>query len=455
MLIILVSNIKFVLACTVFMHLGRNLTVPKGEVRFMGRTLRQRYCDAAAQYDIFEQAACFMEAFSSDNPDLQAFFAEKSDVLLAAILLALQEQDGEQALRYFSFFSEEIYEAHPFLLFWRGKAFYILPDMARAEECFRSYQKICPEDELVYFYWGNICAQTGRTEQAFGFYAEALKRYGDFPEVMVNSALLLASLGDEAALRDLVKNPKYTRYFPADGALCSEADALGQTAFSEQDVKALPIFINSRDRLGCLQQLVDWLLAAGYTNLSVLDNASSYGPLLSYYSVLEQMGVKVYYLRENMGYRALWKSNLLELLRIDTPYVYTDSDVVPGRECPDDLLRYLLRVLQRYPYLKKAGCALAYEDITFFDAEDIRRKEAHFYDIALEKDVYFAAVDTTFALYRNRRHYSLYESARLGGRLTIRHLPWYYDYEHLPEDERYYLEHAEHSSTLAWRMKKI
>lgn len=33
--------------------------------------------------------------------------------------------------------------------------------------------------------------------------------------------------------------------------------------------------------------------------------------------------------------------------------------------------------------------------------------------------------------------------------MMIRHLPWYLDRNHLPEDERYYMEHANSSSTLA------
>ena len=44
-----------------------------------------------------------------------------------------------------------------------------------------------------------------------------------------------------------------------------------------------PIFINCRDRITCLSVLVDWLEKAGHENIYLLDNDSSYPPLLEYY----------------------------------------------------------------------------------------------------------------------------------------------------------------------------
>lgn len=45
--------------------------------------------------------------------------------------------------------------------------------------------------------------------------------------------------------------------------------------------------------------------------------------------------------------------------------------------------------------------------------------------------------------------YRIFSSLRTTGSMMIRHLPWYLDRNHLPEDERYYMEHADSSSTLA------
>ena len=69
------------------------------------------------------------------------------------------------------------------------------------------------------------------------------------------------------------------------------------------------------------------------------------------------------------------------------------------------------------------------------------------------KNFCYANVDTTFALYSNTRNYSLRFSLRTFGNMRVRHLPWYFNYENLPEDEKYYVEHADKSSSVATKFK--
>ena len=149
-----------------------------------------------------------------------------------------------------------------------------------------------------------------------------------------------------------------------------------------------------------------------------------------------------------MGHRALWDSGILEELHVDGPYVYTDSDVVPGKDCPKDFLKKFLEILGKYPYLEKVGNGLFYKDITFFDKEAMKEKESYFYEIPLENDVYFADIDTTMALYRGARHYLRGPAARVMGNYGARHFPWYYDYDNLPADEKYYIKYANQSSSI-------
>ncbi|EKU71883.1 glycosyltransferase family 2 protein [Selenomonas sp. F0473] len=209
----------------------------------------------------------------------------------------------------------------------------------------------------------------------------------------------------------------------------------------------IPIFINARDRLHCLQQLVDWLLRAGYRRIYILDNASTYPPLLRYYEEIDcREEVNVLYLGENLGYMALWSSGVLNRLSVNTPFVYTDPDVLPAEDCPYHIVGDLLDILRRYPFLEKAGLGLRTDDITYFDAAQKRTWETQFYRFPLEENVYFAFLDTTFALYPNQRHYG-YVAARTTGTRMVRHLPWYYDYDRLPEDERYYLAHSDLQSS--------
>ena len=316
-----------------------------------------------------------------------------------------------------------------------------------AEECFLKYRDKFPalagENETVFFHLGNICAHRGALPQALAYYQEALQVRKYYPEVFINTALLAEQLGDQEIGRQLPLDEEGRKLLDR-----RELQERRWRDIPETDLWQIPIFINARDRLDCLRQLVDWLRQAGYEKIYILDNASTYQPLLDYYSTLEAQGIWVLKLRQNLGHTALWRSGILEKLDIRTPYVYTDPDVLPLEECPGDFVADLLGLLRKYPWLEKAGLGLYCEDITYFDAAAKRAWEKKFYQAPVEAGVYFAPVDTTMALYRDARHYCIEEAVRTGGRLMCRHLPWYYDYEWLPEDERYYLEHANESSTL-------
>ena len=217
------------------------------------------------------------------------------------------------------------------------------------------------------------------------------------------------------------------------------------------DWRRVPIFICARDRVGVMRQLIDWLLRAGYENLIVLDNNSTYPPLFEYYSELRNdRRIRVIELKQNLGFKALWRSGVLDELNIQTPYVYTDPDVVPIESCPNNVVDVLLKILQHNKFIRKVGLGLVFDDLTIEDAKKYQKFERAYYDGSrVDEDLYYAQVDTTFALYQNVRHYSLRFSLRTTGSLMLKHLPWYFDYDNLPDDERYYIEHADNSSTIA------
>lgn len=313
-----------------------------------------------------------------------------------------------------------------------------------------------PGDEAAHFYLGNVYFHLGDYHGALTAYLNALEIRGKFFEVLWNVAITATELGDLDLRGKIIESGilgvdswklNHIIEDPFVSALAIDDDL---------DVLDIPIFVNSYNRLTVLKSLVDWLLEAGYRNIYILDNESTYTPLLDYYGVLERTGSPVHVIRlgKNLGYKALWQCGILESLGVETPYVYTDSDVVPCEECPKDFLSRLLDILKRYPLLKKVGLGLKTDDITYFEADKTRVMEKRFYLHEMESDVYFGAVDTTMALYRNYRHYNIYVSARTTGALMVRHMPWYYDYNNLPEDERYYMEHANKSASLVQRLKE-
>ena len=141
-------------------------------------------------------------------------------------------------------------------------------------------------------------------------------------------------------------------------------------------------------------------------------------------------------------------------MKITTPYVYTDPDVLPIESCPKDFLKQLINLLDDNHELRKVGLGIVWEDITFFNKDYYKKLESNFYEgTRIGKNLYYTQVDTTFALYSNIRHYSLRFSLRTTGDFRIYHLPWYFDYDNLPEDERYYIEHADSSASAAEQFK--
>jgi hypothetical protein len=208
------------------------------------------------------------------------------------------------------------------------------------------------------------------------------------------------------------------------------------------DWRDVPVFIVNRNRLAALRQLVDWLCAAGTRRVIIMDNASDYPPLLDYYGQLPA-GVKVMRLPENHGPYVLWQQGVHKVL--DTPYVVTDSDVVPAGFCPQDLIGALLAQLQRHPDARKVGAALRIDNLpdSYGEADTVRKWESQFWEHPVAPGVFAAPVDTTFAIYPAHGEFSNDSgNLRLGHPYIAEHTPWYVDEAALSTEERYYRDHT-------------
>ena len=367
----------------------------------------------------------------NEIPPSAVRIAEHVNVLIYHVMKLLHDGNSRKAYEYLLALAKnnvEGFDRFFHMLYLLGKTLYTVGNYPSAAKILSRYDearnvKWNDVDELSLFYRGNCAAMLGDFNAAIKLYEQTLT---------INSAFVEAKRNLELALRGTTEN------------LARDVKSL----WNFPNWRDVPIFINARDRLGVMKKLIDWLLSAGYRKLIVLDNDSTYSPLLEYYAALERdRRVKVIRLQKNFGYKALWLSNILERLKISTPYVYTDPDVVPIERCPKNFLKRLMKLLDGNHELRKVGLGLIYDDITFFDRTRIQQFEATLYDGSRVGDeIYFAQVDTTFALYANVRHYDLMRTLRTGGDLRARHLPWYFDYDNLPDDERYYLEHANKNS---------
>lgn len=404
--------------------------------------LRAAYEAAEQSLDDEGRAACLIEALArfqtaeeAEAQQLNAFFGPRVKLVLLMAMRAIAAGDGALGAYYLSQFPPRyLQQVHmlPSYRYWYGRAAYAQGDWARAAQSFQEHLQQQPRDEWAAFYAGNTWRHLDDLERARALWQTAADENDGFYEPRANlaqDALPLAA--EEVTCFDLA------------GVLEDPARAYD-----------LPVFINARDRVGCLRTLVDWLRRAGYRRIHILDNASTYAPLLAYYEMLKGAeDVSVWYLRRNLGYQALWRSGLLNLLHVDTAYVYTDPDVVPDEACPEDIVYRLAVLLAHHPYLSKFGLTLHTDDLTFYNRRHIEESEGGLRLMPV-KDGYFMPTDTTFALYRNRRIYTLQESMRTRDDLRARHLPWYYDFDDLPEDERYYMEHADGTSSVSRHWKE-
>ncbi|MCU0457306.1 MAG: glycosyltransferase [Bacteroidales bacterium] len=208
-----------------------------------------------------------------------------------------------------------------------------------------------------------------------------------------------------------------------------------------KDYKKIPVIINNFNRLSYMKQLIESLEKRGYTNIFIIDNLSTYPPLLEYYKTCRYT---VFRLESNIGMNALWGSGLIKKFRKDY-FVYTDSDMVPVEECPDDFMLFFLKVLRKNKFAQKVGFSLKIDDLpdSYALKDTVIEAEKQYYQYQHGDILYWAPIATTFALYRPRArriHGDYYiEMYRTGWPYMARHLPWYMDSSNPDEENSYYL----------------
>lgn len=210
--------------------------------------------------------------------------------------------------------------------------------------------------------------------------------------------------------------------------------------------KNIPVIINNFNRLAYPLALIAWLERAGMTQIIIIDNDSTYPPLLEYYKTCPH---RVVLLGKNWGYLALWQSGIFKEFS-NSFYVYTDPDLLPIEDCPHDFMDVFLQLLAENADVKKVGFSLKIDDLPpyFTKREEIIAIESKYWQKKRSVLAYDAPIDTTFALYRPGAK----GDHRAKGLRTVfpylaRHLPWYLDPDNLPEEEIYYKKTASDSST--------
>ena len=206
--------------------------------------------------------------------------------------------------------------------------------------------------------------------------------------------------------------------------------------------RQFPVFIIVRDRVTPLDQLVGWLESIGQSEIWLIDNASTYPPLLRY---LEASPHHVVRLEHNLGHRSPWLSGTVQRNARGRHYIVTDADVVPDVACPFDALKRFHRLLRRYRDIDKVGFGLRIDDLPdhYPHREQVREWEQRFWREEVEPAVYRAEIDTTFAMYREPGTPDNQRALRTGPPYVARHTPWYLAPDDLSAEDLYYRRHAD------------
>lgn len=218
-----------------------------------------------------------------------------------------------------------------------------------------------------------------------------------------------------------------------------------------KDPKSIPIIIISFNQLYYLKQLIDFLLDSGYTNIVVLDNASTYKPLLDYFNAIKDQ-VSIHKKKDNTGHLSFWKTDEVFKTYSKGYYAVTDADIVPLAECPDNFIEVFRKLLDEAYDRTKVGFSLKIDDIPDSNSNkpQIVNWERKFWTSEIKSNVYKAEIDTTFALYRPNYNYKLKHFTkgwRTDAPYQARHGGWYIDTNRLTEEQEYYMKTANDSAS--------
>lgn len=219
-------------------------------------------------------------------------------------------------------------------------------------------------------------------------------------------------------------------------------------------MKQTPIVILNRDRLNPLKEQVDVLRRKGYSNITIIDNQSTYPPLLEWY---KESGVDVFYnnITENSchAFRDLVMIKHPKFVEITSNwYVFNDSDIIPLETVPDNFIEDLINYAKKHNK-SKVGMSIKIDDIDLnypLNAWVHSYESTYWTNAILDGDVelYPHPIDTTFAVHApNAIPTWSNNTLRAGIPYIVKHAPFYYDPNNLPDDEKYYLSNMNKASS--------
>ena len=218
---------------------------------------------------------------------------------------------------------------------------------------------------------------------------------------------------------------------------------------------SIPIIIINFNQLFYLKKLVDFLLKRKFENIVIIDNLSTYPPLLDYYRSLK--GVKVEYMDKNYGHMVFFENKELQEKYGKGFYVVTDADIVPNDNLPQNFLNLMLELLiKNIALVNKVGFALNIDDIpqSYYFKKEVLQWEEQFWKEKYKHSIesYHAKIDTTFAIYKptyptSFANNNFFSAIRMSGHFTAAHGGWYISENNLTDEQQFYRQTATNVSS--------
>jgi len=208
--------------------------------------------------------------------------------------------------------------------------------------------------------------------------------------------------------------------------------------------ESIPIFISTRDTVSSLTELVTWLEKAGQEEIYLVDNDSSYPPLLEY---LASSPHNVIMTGQNLGNEVHWKAGVLEKYAKDRFFIVSDPDIVPLPECPLDTLDHFMWTLQTYRDCPKVGFSIKLDDIPdYYPHKEVvmTLHPRHQTDAKRVRSIYFnAALDGVLSLHRPNTAKWPTAAWRTDYPRMAKHTAWYWDPNNMTDEDQYYQDHCD------------
>lgn len=197
-----------------------------------------------------------------------------------------------------------------------------------------------------------------------------------------------------------------------------------------------PIYLTNMNRLTTTKKMVEDLFRLnGNAKINIIDNASTYPPLLKWYNEIKN-DVNIIRQSTNLGPWTFFYSGHFSNCEEDF-YVYSDADLELNPNMPSNWQEIMMEYYKKYD--RKPSLVLRLDDVPESETKNhITYHQGVCWYPTEDENIYKAVTDMTFSFDAKSAGYR-YESIRMGGDFACRHIPWYLDFNNLSEEEKYYL----------------